>query len=134
MSIVEDKTAGGGSFNLSDLDIDYTCTATEQIGDAVYQSGNGIVSQADNAIIGTARVVGFIASKPTTTSCKVRTGYPLSGFTGLVFDKTYFLGLAGAITATPPSIGVLVKLGNANNTTSLLININSQRIIRRPLI
>jgi hypothetical protein len=135
MSIVEDKaTGGGGSFNLSDLDIDYTCTITEQIGDAVYQSGNGIVSKADNAIIGTARVVGFIASKPTNTTCKVRTANLLTGLAGLVFDKPYFLGLAGSITNTAPAVGVLVRLGTAYNQSSLLININNQRIIRRALI
>ena len=126
MSVVRKKvTSSGGDFQLTDLDVDFACTASESVGDAVYISGNGTVSTADKSSITTAQVIGFIASKPTDTTCKVRTANLLSGLSGITYDKLYFLDASGAITDTPPTTGVLVRVGQGYNASSLLINIDN---------
>lgn len=43
---------------------------------------------------------------------------------GLTQDSIYFLGTSGAITVTPPSTGLLYKIGYAQDTNTLVINHN----------
>lgn len=127
MSVIKKKASGTAS--TTSIELDFTCSASESVGEAVYISGNGAVSKADKSSISTAKVVGFISSKPTSTTCKVRLNGLLSGLTGISFGEVYFLDTNGTITTTPPTTGVLSKVGLGYNTTSIVINIDNNYTI-----
>ena len=114
------------------VDVARNCTATEQIGDAVYVFADGEVRQANNASLATAKVMGFIATKPTTTSCLVRIVGLITSIAGLNPGSQYFLGASGGISLTAPTItgSVAVKLGESIGTSEFLINISNNRLIR----
>lgn len=114
------------------VDLSMNCTASESVGDAVYVFANGEVRRASNSSITTAKVIGFIITKPTATSCTVRIVGTVNSFAGLTAGSQYFLGVNGAITLIPPTIpgSVLVRVGNALDLGSLLVNINNNYTIR----
>lgn len=86
------------------IDIDMECTSAEQIGDAVYVSGNGAVSRANATSIATAEVFGFVVTKSGDNNCKVRTAGFLGGFSGILYGQTYFLDISdGQITTIAPT-------------------------------
>ncbi len=114
-------------------DVDMVCTAIEQIGDAVYTNSAGEVRQANNSSISTAKVTGFIISKASATSCKVRLFGLIDTFTGLDVGKEYFLsGVSGDIDlAVPTATGsVLSRVGQAVKNDLFFINLNNNYIIR----
>ena len=117
----------------SPVDVELNCTATEAIRDAVYVASDNTVNQATNTDIDKARAVGFILSKSSDTTCKVRVSGILSGFTGLEAGKPYFLDdVNGGITKDPvTTTGRLkVRVGQAVNSTDLNININNNILLR----
>jgi hypothetical protein len=116
-----------------DVDVNMNCTAIEQVGNAVYVFADGEVRQANNTNIATAKVIGFIVTKPTTTICTVRVIGIIDSFTGLTPGSEYFLdSTPGAITLTAPTTSgsVLVRLGQPTEDDRFLININNNYIIR----
>lgn len=125
-----ETTGGGGSVN---IDVNLNCTASELVRDAVYMLSSSEVRRANNSDISTAKVVGFIVSKDTDTTCTVRFAGILSGFTGLEVGKQYFLDSSdGAITKTPTTSAgsVLVRIGQPTTTADLMININNNYTLR----
>lgn len=115
------------------LDIDMNCTATEQVGDAVYVFGDGEVRQANNSDISIAKVLGFVVNKSSDTTCKVRVAGVVDDFTGLSSGSQYFLsGVSGDIdTIAPTTTGsVLVRVGQAIDSDRFMVNINNNYIIR----
>lgn len=99
-----------------------TCTAAEQVGNAVYVSSSGAVRRADASALATARVVGLIKSKSSTTACEVQCSGELGGLANLVAGTTYFAAeTPGALSSTPGS--VMVVVGEALTATSLLIRL-----------
>jgi len=97
----------------------FTCTITEQVNDLVYISSADTVAQADASVIGTARVVGWIVSKPTTTSCLVSRGPGPVTSSGLaVGSPVYLSDTAGAASSTEGTI--IVEVGIAKSTTSFI--------------
>ena len=105
------------------------CTATEQVGDAVYVLSAGQVRQADAGSSTTSRVVGFIAVKPSATTCQVVTNGQFDGLGSLTSGATYFLSTTpGAITTTPPTgeSEVIVQVGEALDATTLLVRPDSE--------
>lgn len=97
----------------------YTCTVTEVVGDLVYLSATDTVAQADASAIGTARVIGHIISKPTSTTCKVSIGPGPVTASGLTVGAPVYLSdTAGAVSATEGTI--IVEVGIADTTTSFV--------------
>lgn len=115
------------------IDIEMGCTAVETIGDAVYVISDGQVRQANNSDISTAKVMGFIVSKDSDTTCKVRVAGVMDEFTGLVAGSQYFLNnVNGDIDLTAPTVSgsVIVRTGQALSSDKFLVNINNNYIIR----
>lgn len=99
-----------------------TCTATEQVGDLVYVSGADTVARADASDSAKTDVVGFIVSKPTTTSCRISAQPgPVTGASGLTSGMPVYLSAVspGAVTTSAPSSGD-PQVGVAISTTSWL--------------
>lgn len=118
-------------------DIAYvTCTATEEVLDAVYLVGDSEVRAAIATSYSTSNIIGFIVSKNGDTECTVRTRGLLTGFNGggLEIGKQYFLSrnYAGGITDVPPSDygEALVRVGIGFSSDTLLIDIDRTLVIR----
>lgn len=122
------STSGGGGGGAS-LSFEATCTASENVGDAVYLSGPNTVSKANASDISTAPVIGFISEKQNATTCIVQTEGELTYPGSLVADTVYFLDTTnGSITSTPPtgSGTILQELGTSLDSTSLLIKLRRE--------
>lgn len=106
----------------------YSCLSGLSVDDAVYISGNDAVSKASASSAATAPVLGFVLSKPTTTSCTVRWEGEITGFTGLVANTTYFLDtVAGGITANISGFvhpNIIQRVGIARNSTTLVLKVD----------
>ena len=101
------------------------CTATEAVADAVYVSASGQVRQARADDVAKSRVTGFIASKPTATTCTVASDGKLGGFSNLTPGDTYYLSdTPGEVTNTPGT-AVAVEVGEALDSSSLLIRLDA---------
>jgi hypothetical protein len=97
----------------------FSCTATEQIGDLVYIVSDDTVEQADAFVSSKKNVIGYILGKPTTTTCLVATSGVVTA-SGLSAGDKIFLSDSspGGITTTepaPPSASV--EVGFAKNST-----------------
>lgn len=115
------------------IDINMNCSSSEIVGDAVYLESNNEVRKANNSSIDTAKVVGFIVSKSSSTTCKVRIAGLIDDFTDLVVGKEYYLNhIDGDIDFNPPTSNqsVICRVGKAIDTDKFLININNNYIIR----
>ena len=102
--------------------IDFSCTATEQVGDLVYISSSDTVQQADASDTNKIDVIGYIISKPTSSTCKVATAGTITA-SGLTPGAKVFLSptVAGSVTQTEPaSPNVIVEVGFAKNSVSFI--------------
>lgn len=100
----------------------YTCPSGTAINQLVYISAADTVALADNTSPGSAfPAIGFVAAKPTTTTCIVTWVGELGGFGGLVPGSVYFLGNAGGITTTPSSPACNQRVGIARNATTMYL-------------
>lgn len=109
---------GSSAFNAS-------CTASEQVGDAVYVLSAGQVRKALADVLATARVAGVITVKPTATTCTCISGGPVA-MSGLTPGAPHFLSAAtaGAASAAEPGPGKFrVPLGMAKTTTEMVLEI-----------
>ena len=116
------------------LDIDMGCSINEQVNDAVYVSGANLVSRANASSIDTAEVIGFIVSKASDTSCKVRINGTVDGFSGLTAGEIYFLAETdGNITTTPVTAkdSVLFAIAKAINDTEIIVTTSNQDFVIR---
>jgi len=68
---------------------EYTCTATEGVGDAVFLSTADTVLQSDASDTTRMPVIGIIVEKPTTTSCWVIHAGIVTGLSGLTVGSRY---------------------------------------------
>jgi len=139
--VLEEEVAEQIIINATDLritgsgaaDISFNCTADEQINDLVYVLSAGEVRRADASDISTARAIGFVASKTSDTQCKVRNIGLIDSFVGLSAGANYFLDTApGAVTTSPPTNQgeIIVRVAEAIDSTTLLININNSYVVR----
>lgn len=109
--------------NIQDV---YTAGEALAAAEAVYLSAADTVSKAANGADASSRLLGFAAGSALSAApVEVRKYGVLSGFTSLTPAARYFLGDAGAITATVPSGAgnVIVQAGYAKNATNLDIQI-----------
>jgi hypothetical protein len=105
----------------------YACLASVSVRDAVYLSAADTVDKADADGVGTQPLIGFVVSKPTTTTCRVIYYGEIPGFSGLTIGVNYFLSeTAGGITITAPTVGgsIIQKVGFARSATTLVIFID----------
>lgn len=121
-------SGGGAGSSAEAIEATFNCTATESVNDAVYLFAANDVRRADAASDTTAPSIGIIKSKPTTTTCVIATDGELGGFSGLIAGDIYYLakGLPGGITNVPiTGPGISQKLGEARNSTTLVLNVDS---------
>lgn len=108
----------------------YTCPMAAQVRDAVYLSGAGAVDIADATNRSKMPAIGFIASKPTATTCILQDEDELSGFVGLTPGAIYYADptTPGGITTTKPDPivdgHVAQQVGIAKSATVLKIEIS----------
>lgn len=111
----------------------YTVPGTVAVGDTVYVTGASTADKASNAAFATAGgAVGIVVQKPTGTTAVVALAGEVSTLSGLTAGLTYFLGTAGAVTATPPtSAGQVVRrIGVAKSATTLSLDIGEPWVIQ----
>lgn len=104
------------------------CDPSVTVKDAVRMDGfdTAVKAQANSAA--NANFIGFVESKPSSTTCNIRTdGVTSAIFTGLDQTKEYFLSsvTAGAISPTPPTPTaghVVLRVGSPFSATRFAIN------------
>lgn len=109
-----------------DTSTPYSCPITVSVRDLVYSSGVNSVDKADADDAGKRPAVGFVRSKPSTTTCIVQYDGELTGFVGLTAsDIMYMSETAGAITATAPTASgsSVQEVAFARNATTIAIEI-----------
>jgi hypothetical protein len=115
--------AGGG------VEATYACPATVAVADLVMLVGSNQVDRTDNGSPATCDALGFVISKPSSTQAVVRSSGQAAVFTGLTPAQRYWVGSAGALTATPPNTGVVQQVSKAVTATILHIAIQPRIIL-----
>ncbi len=107
----------------------FSCPANVSVGDAVYLTAGGGVDRARADSAATMSVFGFVASKPTTTTCSVTSVGSVGNFSLLTPGSVYFVSttITGGITGTAPSaVGhVVQQVGIATSSSSIVIQLGS---------
>lgn len=108
----------------------YNSASDVGVTNVVYLSASDTVAKARANGMATMPVLGFVSAKPTATTATVVQDGDLGGFSGLVPGAIYFASAttAGGITADANSIpagGVVQKLGRARNSTTLVLDVDS---------
>ena len=100
------------TFNSAVLDLvtkPLQCPSYVAVGDAVYIVDVDAVDQASAASMDTAKMLGFVISKPTAISCVVQVAGNCEAFTGLAAGDIYYLSdTPGAISLSPGTTTVVV--------------------------
>jgi len=100
---------------------------------AVYLGTDNEVYAADGNNIGKVNVIGFAVSNGTNgNSIDVQTAGYVTGFTGLTTGVSYFVSDSQTLSVAPGTFRVMV--GRAVSTTTILIDIENQRLWQRGLI
>ena len=109
----------------------YVSAASLSANSVVYISGEGLVNLADSDAEATGRVIGFqVGAINNAVQASVQSNGSLAGFTSLVAGSRYFLGsVAGSVTTTVASAGVIVQVGYAANSTTM--NVIIQQLAAR---
>lgn len=81
----------------------YSCSSGLLVGQGVYFSGDLAVDLCDPSNASKMPARGFVATKPTATTCTLKQIGPLGGFSGLVRNTRYWFDptTPGGITDTP---------------------------------
>lgn len=120
-------TGSGGAAQSVESSV-YSCPSGVSVGDAVQITTADNVDLADASVPADRPVIGFVKSKPTSTTCVLHYYGELGGFTGLTVGATYYLSEStpGAITTTAPStVGSIVQeVGFARSSTTLVVFID----------
>lgn len=107
--------AGGGLAGFQYSDKLWTCPAGLVVGDPVYVSSSGNVALALATTGPTSKVFGFVAEKPTSTSCYVCHFCQKTGLAALLSGSDVYLTDAGGYSLTPGTVAKIV--GKAESTT-----------------
>lgn len=95
----------------------YTCASGRAVGDPVYVSAANTVALASSTSSTTSKIIGFIAYKPTTTTCYLSHFYYKSSLTGLTAGNPVYLDASGVVNASSSS----ALAGIAVSTTEALL-------------
>jgi hypothetical protein len=100
----------------------FTCTATEAVGDLVYQTGtDNTVAQADASDSAKRKIAGWIVEKPSTTTCRVSTQPgPVTSGSGMTAGNQVYLSsdTPGGVTETDPGGFASIPVGIAASATT----------------
>lgn len=110
-----------------------SCDAGVVVLDTVYIDTGGDADRADATSISTAPCIGFVVSKPTATTCVVRSVGTLGGFSGLTAGALVFLDTSvGGHTQTPPSASgnVVQIIGVAISATVIRIQTSLDHVVK----
>jgi hypothetical protein len=110
----------------------YNCSTGIAVRDAVYLSGSDTIDLAQADVVSERPVIGFVLSKPTSTSAIVQYTGEIVGFSGLTPGATYWLSeTPGQITTTAPITqgSIVQEVGWARNATTLVINVNRDFVV-----
>lgn len=109
--------------NIEILEGAWSCTVTEQIGDAVFENVANSVRQANASSIANMPVIGIIIAKPTSTTCVIaRSGE--AAVAGLTVGQEYYASTTpGQLTVVVPTAAgqVAQYVGYARNITTLVV-------------
>lgn len=112
----------GGDFDLSR----FTCDPSVTIGQLVYESATNTVAPADATDLTKLPALGFVAFKPTTTTCIVWQYGEMSGFTGLTIGPVYVSDITpGGVRSDSPVTGYRQQVGVATSGTQIFVDIDS---------
>lgn len=109
----------------------WSCTVTEQVGDAVFENVANSVRQSNASSTANMPVIGIIINKPTPTSCIIARSGEVAVFAGLTVGQEYYASTTpGQLTAVVPTTSgqVAQYVGYARNTTTLVVQ------LRDPLV
>lgn len=104
----------------------YSCPTSASVRDAVYISGPGAADLTDASNPAKMPAIGFIATKPTPTTCTIQDEDELAGFSGLTPGARYYFSQStpGGITTTAPTApGVEQQAGHAKDATTLKVEL-----------
>lgn len=107
----------------------WSCTVTEQVGNAVFESVANSVRQANASSTATMPVVGIIISKPTptATTCTIARSGEVT-IAGLTVGQEYYASTTpGQLTTTVPTATghVAQYVGYAKNTNTLVVQLRN---------
>ncbi len=110
--------------NIEVLESIWSCTATEQVLDLVFESSSNTVSRSNATSLATMPVIGMIINKPTATTCIIATSGEIPGIGGLTPDRAYYAdivngGITLSIPATSGAVVQSVGTSKSNNVLSL---------------
>lgn len=110
---IDDSSAASGTD--SNLVEDVPCDSGVAALDAVYIDSTGTAQKAIATSVATSKVCGLVETKPTSTTCNIRThGATSAIFSSLDEESTYFLSrsVAGGMQTTIPDTAgdVVVKI------------------------
>lgn len=114
------ENGGGGIGTSAPIEV-FNCTATEQIGDAIFVFGADSVRQANASNMSTMKVVGIISEKLTTTTVRIILSGEVTGFTGLTPGATYYASTTPGQLSTIPSL-IEQEVGVAIDANTLFLN------------
>jgi hypothetical protein len=128
---------GGGASGGSASTIEGVCEASLQIGQFVYLSGNTVAGKrifsACSALVkATLPAVGIVASKPTSTTCKIATVgvVTIPASAALMLGQIAYVGVDGFATSilltTNPSNVYLQRGGTISKPTEIILNIQEE--------
>lgn len=100
----------------------FACASGLAVGNPAYLSGVDTVAIALATSQAASQVVGFVASKPTTITCKLVHLFYVSGLSGLTAGAPVFLSDTGTVDAAPGTYRA--KIGVAISTTEALLFAN----------
>lgn len=126
---VDDQIAAIGPGGSSGSTFEAACLAGLAVHELVYVNGVDSVALASTNDDPSGHIVGIVESKPTSTTCVVRTSGTVTGMTGLITGSRYFGSPSGLPTTMRPS-GTEVapklstQIGIALSTTALELSID----------
>ena len=106
----------------------YPCNSAVQVNSIVYFDGSAILQRCSNNNAATLPVIGIVKAKISDTSCQLQFIGERNGFSGIVPNTIYYLGVNGAVTATPPSTAgtSIVPIGIGKNTATIELRLSLQ--------
>lgn len=106
----------------------YSCSSGLLVGQGVYFSGDLAVDLCDPKDASKMPARGFVATKPTATTCTLKQIGPLGGFVGLVRNTRYWFDPAnpGGVTATAvvhPNIEQQAGIGASSGVLDIQLGV-----------
>lgn len=107
--------AGGGVAGYQYSNKTWTCPAGLVVGDPIYVSSSGNVALALATTVPKSKVFGFVADKPTSTTCYISHFMQKTGLSALSSGLDVYLTNAGGYSLTPGTVAKIV--GRAESAT-----------------